>query len=394
MKVFIITTSTFPNGMADTNRIKCYSKAILSKNIECEIVIYKRNKGFDNSSSEGIADGIRYRYVGGNSIRSSFILISRFFDVWDRVLLSFYLMCHSHSNDVVFCYGSLYTPFLIDLMHLKKVKFVANLTEYPFLYSKRSTWKRIYELITLKLLFPRYDGIIAISDELVTFAKKFCSKQCVIIKIPILVEFVKYNRVDISFDKIDKYIFHAGSLHEGKDGILGMIEAFGKYKNSSATQVKFISTGKIEISPHAKQISDLIKLYNLKDDIIFKGYLKDDEYQRYLQGASLVIINKIRSVQNKYCFSTKLGEYMAAEKAIIITNVGEAMNWVHDREDVFVVDSANTDILANAIRDVLNDDETRRRVSKQARVSCLRMFDYKQYGDPIINFFYKVTCDK
>lgn len=45
----------------------------------------------------------------------------------------------------------------------------------------------------------------------------------------------------------------------------------------------------------------------------------------YTKGASLFIIYKNENIQNKYCFATKLGEYLLSGNPVITTDVGEAM---------------------------------------------------------------------
>ena len=44
MKIYIVTGEPFPNGMAATNRIKCYAKAIHEGGLECEVVVYRRTE--------------------------------------------------------------------------------------------------------------------------------------------------------------------------------------------------------------------------------------------------------------------------------------------------------------------------------------------------------------
>ena len=388
MKVFIITTSSFPNGMADTKRIICYAKAILTGGGECEVVIYKRNSGFGNYSKEGVEDGIPYHYVGNSPKRSKQIILARITDIIDRVKLLFYLKKHVCKDDVIFCYGSLYTTILINRMHNKGIKIVSNLTEYPFLSKNRSSLSRIFKHNLLNRIFPRFDGVIAISDALMSYAAQYVSSRCQLLKIPILVDFEKYCMEDLSFEGNGRpFIFHAGSLVESKDGIMGMIEAFGKFISVFKLDVDFISTGLIENSPHSKELHDLIHQYHLEKRVHFVGFLDNEKYLDYLQRARLVIINKKETLQNIYCFSTKLGEYMAAGKNIIITKVGEAMNWVRNGLDVYVVAPDNTNELAEMIEYVFSHPEISKNISNQARVTCQRSFDYKNYGTKMIEYF-------
>ena len=388
MKVFLITTSSFPYGMADTKRLLCYAKAICHSGTECEVVVYKRNSGFNNSISDGEVEGIPFHYVSITPSRSNNYLFARISDFLDRFRLISYLAKKIKKTDIVFCYGSLYTTILIDLLHLKGGYFVVNLTEYPFFSGCKSLFQKYYRWFLLKKLFPKCDGVISISDALVTFAQENTSSKCKHLKVPILVDFKSYDLKDLSQENKEKsFIFHAGSLTESKDGILGMLEAFGLYSKKYSSELDFICTGTIEKSPHCKEIKELIQRYQLGDRVHFTGYLTGDEYRDLLQKATLVIINKYPTLQNKYCFSTKLGEYMAAGKAIIITNVGEAMNWVHDEKDVFIVPPQDVNTLADKIEYVLSRQDLRRNVSRQARETCLECFDYKNYGRTLLGFF-------
>ena len=190
-----------------------------------------------------------------------------------------FLSRNLQAGDIVLSYCGVYARYInwvIDIAHGKKVKFVRDLCELPYGTSKETNSKVKWRNYTLTRQFPKCDGFIAISDSL----------------------------VDIP------YIFHSGTLTEQKDGILGMIEAFGMALQKLSMPIMFISTGNKESSPHREAINELIEKYHLEKKLVFTGYLSETELKEYLSKASLVIINKYETQQNKYCFSTKLAEYM------------------------------------------------------------------------------------
>ena len=66
MKVYIVTKEPFPNGMAATNRIKCYAKAIISQGVSCEVLIFSRTEMVEtikNTEANGVYDNIPFKYV-------------------------------------------------------------------------------------------------------------------------------------------------------------------------------------------------------------------------------------------------------------------------------------------------------------------------------------------
>lgn len=396
MKVFIITRIPFPNGMAATNRIKCYAKALIEQGISCKVLIFTRTevygKPYMNTIGEGEFEGISYKYIGGTPLRNSNLLVRQFDDFHDKLKLIHFLKRSLETGDVVFgyCGGCVrYINLLIDVIHHKKAKYVRDLCELPYGTAKETQKAIHYRRITLEKQFPKCDGIIAISEALKDLAYQYKGENTEIIKIPIMVDFDKYEMEDRSNESNIPYIFHSGTLYEQKDGILGMIEAFGIACKKYKKEIKFISTGNIENSPHSKQIKDLIKKYSLEDKIRFTGYLDNHELKQYLAKATLVIINKYNTQQNKYCFSTKLAEYLAAGKIVILTNIGEATNWLKDNESAYIVETENCEKLADKIIYALENKQQSLEIAKNGKVICRQCFNYKKYGKILINFLQK-----
>lgn len=393
MKVFIITREPFPNGMAATNRIKCYAKAILSSGMECIVLNFARTekrKFNRNEERVGTADGIPYIYMGRRTFRNSNRFLGHINDLLDKWRLRIYLKKHLVSGDVVFGYAGRDVNFIISiikLVHAKGAFYVRDLCELPYGTGKETSWAIKNRKKVLTQQFPICDGIISISESLYNLSRVYVPDQCQLIKIPIMVDYEKHALADYSNESEIPYIFHSGTLYEQKDGILGMIEAFGIASQKLKKDIRFVSTNKLEKSPHASEIKRLIAKYNLERKIIFTGYLTDDELKHYLSYASLVIINKYQTQQNFYCFSTKLGEYLAAEKPVIITQVGEAMNWLENKKNACIVKPGDANQLAGAIIEMMNNPLNRHYIAKNGKELCKDFFDYRVYGEKLESFF-------
>ena len=395
MKVYIVTNVPFPNGMAPANRIKCYAGAIANAGIDCEILIYRRTERYgiapQNVEPSGEVYGVKYKYIGGTPLRGSNVLIRRYNDYKDKQRLKLYLKNNLQNGDVLFMYMGGDVHFCIEICYLSHklgVKCVRDLCELPYGTSVETSKAKKLRKITEQKLFPLCDGIIPISDALMQYAQQFTNNECKYQKIPILVDFDEYALKDRSGEAEYPYIFHSGTLTEQKDGILGMIEAFGMAKEKVPNNLKFICTGSKCNSRYCSDIDRLISIYNLQDNLIFTGYLEDAELRDYLQNASLVIINKYPTQQNKYCFSTKLGEYMAAGKAVIITRVGEAVNWLHEGVDCIMIEADDKQALVDNILRLYKDAELRIRLGECARMTCKNNFDYLAVSSLIKDFLY------
>ena len=389
MKVYIITREPFPIGMAATNRIICLAKAFRSAGVDCSVVIFRRKYTTNSIPGIGFFEGIPYKYIGGSAQRAKGKLKAKFQSFFLTIQLLVFLTHRIKSGNVIYDYSgksNILKSIMIWLVHKNGGFCVCELCEYPFGTGKETKKIVKQRKYALNRLFPQYDGIVAISDALVDLAKHYCSPKCVIQKVPILVDFEKYNLPDESSQASIPYIFHSGTLYEQKDGILGMIEAFGRAVKELDFPVKFISTGYKEKSPHIYEINSIIKKYNIEDYVVFTGYINEEKLKMYLKGASMCIINKYPNQQNRYCFSTKLGEYMAAGKPIIITHVGEAVNWLENYKDALIVEPQDIQALTNAIVKLFCNKDLRNAIGNNARETCHQAFDYKCHGRSLKHF--------
>jgi glycosyltransferase involved in cell wall biosynthesis len=395
MKVIILTGEPFPNGMAATNRIKCYASAIKDGGIDCEVAIFRRTERYglkpQNTEGKGMLEGvIPFHFIGGTPLRGSNVLKRQIDDRLDVWKTERYIKHNLQKGDVLLLYMGQYIKQSLRFMrvaHGNGALCVRDLCELPFGTGAETKKAIRLRKLTLEKQLPQLDGIISISDALLKLAQVYASPSCKHIKVPILVDFAHYYLPDQSPEAEVPYIFHAGTLFEQKDGILGMIEAFGKAVKQLPMSIRFVSTGNIDKSPHNEEINRLMKQYQLDDKLFFTGYLSDSKLRDYLSKASLVIIYKYNTQQNNYCFSTKLGEYLAAAKPVIITNVGEAMNWLNNAESAYVVEPEDTDVLAESIIRVFTKPEEARKIGIEGQKVCRSCFDYRNWSQPMVNFF-------
>lgn len=398
MKVYIICQGGFPLGMAPNKRKLCLAKALLQAGIDCRVLVFARHDNRlqqekDNADS-GSFEGVPFTFIG-KDVNDSKGIISKIRAICSCFELIHYLKRNLSSGDIVYSYVPdkftlSFMDIIISVVHHKKAKYVRELCELPFGKGKETKKTVANRKRILEKQFNKYDGILSISQSLSELAKQYTRPDCKIFQLPILVEYEKYALEDKPELAEVPYIFHSGSLTEQKDGILGMIEAFGMATKQLGFPIRFIFTGNKEKSLFSKEIDGLVEKYELTDKLIFTGFISDDILKNYLQRATLVIINKYPNQQNNYCFSTKLGEYMAAGKPVIITNVGDAKIWLTNRKDALIVETQNTEVMAKAIVELFTDSELRTRLSNNAKITCQHAFDYRVYSSPLKDFFSKL----
>jgi glycosyltransferase involved in cell wall biosynthesis len=96
------------------------------------------------------------------------------------------------------------------------------------------------------------------------------------------------------------------------------------------------------------------------------GQVPYAEVPGLLSGADILVIPRISDRAARYGFPSKLPEYMATGKALVITDVGEHANVVKNGETGLVIPPDSATALAEALL-MLQDDNLRRRLGFQAR---------------------------
>lgn len=320
-------------------------------------------------------------------------LMRHYYDWLDHHATKKYLKAHLQSDDVILFYCDkdiTLVEHITQIAHSRGAKVIRDLCELPFGTNEETAKCIASRKIVLEEQFPKMDGFICISDTLVDLAKSHASATCKIIKIPILVDFSDYDLPDLYSETDTPYLFHAGTLFDQKDGITGMMEGFALARKKWKGPLHFYLTGNLETSPQRHSIEDIIIKYQLGEDVKFLGYLTEKELRDYLSKAALTIINKYPTQQNHYCFSTKMAEYLAASKPLIITRVGEAINWVEDKKSAIIVDPQSPGQLADAIIFLLSNPLIRREIGSNGKQLCKEVFDYNQYGQSLYDYLHSL----
>lgn len=379
MKFKIYTMQPFPYGMAATNRIINYGVGLVNQGVEVECFTINATENTEQvprNLKQGSFKGIKYKYASTN-VRSKSFIRKHLRDVYDYYLTCKDLLTSDAKRNMVFMNSFSKEFGIVLLAKLSGKKIIKELCEYP--YYKECLMSKL----TLKFLFPLYDGFVVISENLLQLAKKFKNKNAKIVKIPILVD---PNRIaDVTpFNHSKPYIFHGGTLTESKDGIISTLIAFGEAKKELEEDVDFIIAGPPSFD--IPKINETIKKYHLENNVKFLGVLSRDEIVKYQLGASLSILNKNETIQNIYGFSTKLGEILLSKTPVITTTIGEANLWLEDGISAFITTPHNPIKISNEIIRAFKNKNLRENIAMNGYKVALQNFDAEYQGKKFHSF--------
>lgn len=366
MRIIFILDNLYPNGRASASRVRSYGKGFISNGIETQVLLPVPRQRYSetqiNPFRQGIdQNGVKYKYMAGTSKRSKYVLVRKIQDVLGYASTLIWLLLRGKQDDYIVIYeGSPLWYYLCVLVaHVKQLKVGIELNELPYVTGRETkTTKRKRRLI-LSRVFPHLDFVLAISEPLVELSREY-AKKAIIVKVPIIVE-GELQGDDFETQRMP-YIFHSGTLYEQKDGICGMIEAFGMACQQINLPLEYILTGELKQSPHAEEIEEIVHRYHIEDKVKFVGYLDIPTLRRYQKNCCLTIINKYDTRQNKYCFSTKLSEYLSFARPVITTSIGEANNYLKDNVNALIVAPHKPDLIAEKIVYLIRHPQEAKRI--------------------------------
>ena len=402
MRVRIATVGSYPAGMASTYRIHCYAKALKLEDIHVEVISAESNLKIEGRSIivSGSNDGVEFKIIYNKKNLQTFF----FKYLWSEIksyILTLYNLCTFNKYDVLFLYrgSSISTFILVTFLKLIGKKVVLELNEYPYATSgskiTRIKWVNQFLLwATFKLVWPRVDGIVCISEALVSLVHIKAPKAKVL-KVPIFIGDKKksidsFKLVDDLLEKNEKYIFHAGSLSEKKDGIIKMISAYVKAANLlkvKGIKLRLLLTNKKTQKDIWHKIIAILSDNNLLDHLIITGFLSEDELNYCLKNASVLVINKPITKQNKFNFPTKVGDYLNSKTPVVIAAKGiELNNYIASGEEAIVVEPDDIDEMARNIFNLLIDSKKNKTIGINGWECAQKNFHYSSHSDTIAKF--------
>lgn len=390
MKIHIFTSVSFPDGLASTNRIKCYAKGLInmdnSVEVHCTHRLFEKN-GIEMADSSGSYEGIPYNYIAGKYKSQKKVKRGLDWFLLDDIKTFVYAFKTIKKNDIVYVY---FYQLFLQLLLLFVVKSkgavaVKETCEHPSaLSNKKSFVQRFCNWYEYHVIMRLYDGFVPISSNLASFVERYKKKTAKSLLVPILVDDKKriFSKTESPY-KVP-YIIHTGTMFEQKDSISNILHAFALYKSTYHTNVKLIFTGP-HATEHCKYIP-YIKELEIENDVELLGIVSQEKLDELQHFASLSIIYKSDNLQTRNCLPTKLGEMLISGVPVITTSIGDSKKYLTNGESVLLFDPGDEKELINHIHSLLSNKEYASKIAIRGKAVAEKHFNPMFQGKRLHNF--------
>ena len=391
MKIGIITSESFPIGMATTNRIHSLAKGLTLNGCTVEVLCFRttedKNHPF-NQKKSGKNDGIFYEYTTRTIYRPE-----KRFERGIEVIYGMIGLLRKIKNgkyDVLITT----TPYFISTLlsknvaKIKKIPIIMTVDEYPHVVLAPEKYNKLFSKVYLKEFYKSVDGFVAITDTLLKYYKKIADDKAKFVHIPMTVDIHRFEgkkKVPVELEGC-RYIAYCGKLGlKNKDGVPILIEAFEGLKKE-IQDIKLViigSTVPSEIQV-VNQLKKLVKNLQLENDVIFAGKKSKEIVPNYLCNAEALVLARPDNLQAKGGFPTKLGEYLATGKPVVVTEVGEIPRFLNET-NAFMAKPGNIVSIKDALKKALTSSNASS-IGKRGKKVAYENFAYEVQSKRLFNF--------
>jgi glycosyltransferase involved in cell wall biosynthesis len=298
--------------------------------------------------------------------------------------------------DIAHCHYTFYLSFLTcPLAKMLRKPNVVTLHGLGTLDSSvgNSPRMKAYRLISFKFA----DAIIATSSEMAEVAKRFVKKEKIYM-IPNGVDTDYFKPSSIQNSKKYKIIILSMRRLNPKNGVQYLIEAIPYLIKEIGNEIEFWIAGRKKLEHYLRE---RVKELNIEKYVKFIGEIPHDKTKYYYDIADIVVFPSSAESTSLACL-----EAMAMEKAIVASSLRAYKDLLGDNERGLLVKLFDRDYsdynapltlpkdriksLADTISTLIQDEQLRKKLGKNARKYVVDTYDWKILGKKIIDVYDKV----
>lgn len=284
---------------------------------------------------------------------------------------------------VIQIYG---TPELCLYLPKEHFNIFYECTEVPFYGEKASLGARLKEILRLWLT-RRSTGMMVISKALRDYYSGLGIKNIEIVNM-----FVDTERFQFEDAKSkEDYIAYCGKISLHKDGVDNLIRAFAVFRETHPS-VKLWIIGGFESAETEEQVRSLSKELRIDESIRFVGAIPSYDMPALLCGARILALARPNNIQAQYGFPTKLGEYLATGKPVVVTRVGELGDFLEDGVNCRMAEPDNYQDFAEKLSWVMDNYEKALRIGAKGRELTLNSFSSIEQCKVAVSFMNRCIC--
>jgi glycosyltransferase involved in cell wall biosynthesis len=397
----IIITGTgfsFPDGTGATARVLSFARGLIDHGAAVHVFLPKptenETSGARNPDLKGVYEGISFEYTCGQRLaaRTRVGALTLYLKGLWRACRAIRREHRQTPVDAILLWypedvmGSLVFRTLATSIG---AVLIAEKAEFPFVYVRNTVAVRATMWFHDRFIYRLFDGAIVISSFLSDYIGARLRKTAKLLHIPILVDTAAFGR-QADGSKRDRpdpphhCIIYIGCLdHDGE--VAGLLRAFSEVAGDFPDwSVQIV--GQLIESNWLTQLRALIPELGLDGRVEFAGHRPRRDIPVLLSEGDVMALPRAAGTFSSAGFPTKLGEYLASGKPVVVTATGDIPKYLQDGVNAYVTPPGDTAAFARALRRAMANPAEAAEVGRRGREVAIREFDPSMNCGRVIEF--------
>lgn len=394
MNIVIISSDKYPDGGASANRHLAYAKGLVESGHSVTFILLSPQPVSEISYNE---DGISFKPAYQENLfskmarnHSSLVPIPSI-RRGKRILLE--LNSKNVINVIILLdtHTWMLTPFL-KVCKKYSITVIHERTEYPLVTIKRKVFGKVHLWLYKHLILYNLDGIFVINNTLKDYFANLTRKSIPIAVINMIVDPSRFDKPVKGNNYPYRYLAYCGSMGPDKDGTDILIHAFCKAVKElrGYEDLKLMLIGRIQDDSAREVLNRAINDCDCTEKVVFTGFIQRRSIPEILNNAMALALARPAGIQAEGGFPTKLGEYLATGKPVIVTKTGEIGLYLRDGFNAFVAEPGSVDSFSDKIREVFEDYEKATEIGQNGNRLIYNEFNYLCQANRLIDFIHSI----
>jgi len=397
IKILIVTSANFPFGGSSANYIRLLSLGLRNNADSVKVLLplghsYGRNVE-EKIKRKGHFNGVEYKYtlflyqphsLAGKLINAVFGNFFLFLN-----LLYFRLV---HNYKIIINYDAVFirdiSVFTVaKISNIKLISVIPDFFEKP----KKSVfswaflkWANFFW--GLKYVAKHADKLIVFSSFLKDFFENEIKFKKPLLVIPNLTDPDNFIKAEQHLPEIDTITIGFLGSPTQKDGVFDLIDSFkivnSKYKNTHLICIGDLTNGTSVIPG----LVEYAKKLNLSDAITFTGLVSFKNVPELLNKCHIFVLARPDGIVADAGFPSKLGEYFACKKPVVLTEVGGVKNYFQNKVNVVLAEPGNILSIASGIEYLIENPSKAIEIGNEGYNWMIANLEYTNVTKKIMGF--------
>lgn len=365
----------FPNGTGAVSRVRCYASGLVACGARPVVLIVGASAPDQSNSGNTVAagewNGVPFEYATGTTLSAPGFIGRRIQELRALRRLASVVLGNRDRPDAVLLYGTVPRwglPLRI-LCSVAHIPLIQDISEFPGVdYPHRGRLRVAAHLLRLRANLWLPDGFVVITTFLHEHLRPRVRRAAWMITVPIMVEGSRFNTAAERVPGLVSYAGNFGHLEELEDLVTAAALAARRVPSLHVEIIGAASPGQRD------SVERIVRAAGMEGRVALPGPVQAEDIPARLSRASALVLARADGLFSRAGMPTKLGEYLATGRPVVVTSTGDIPRYLHDGVDSFLVPPRDVSALADGMVRALTDERAAE-IGLAGRDVALRSFD-------------------